>query len=147
MKQITNLIVRRRDGNSYCIQYLDNGRIPSNQKRLKSSNESKTELIDNKEFLEINIVPKECPILTRNNFFGFGPEHQRRKTLHGKWKSRGSILSNTLGYRGPCQAALTDAASVSKASLTQLFLSFKKSFNVIMVVILYLNYVSYFVPA
>ena len=78
------------------------------------------------KFLEIKISPKGCPDST---LFKSG-----RAPTQKKEHSKGSMLSTTFKYKGPCQAALTDAASVYKASSLRLSLNLKQKFNVIMVV-------------
>ena len=124
--QLTNLIVRRRNGLSYCIQYRDKRDPASYPKSKKVSNDTLQRLMHQQMFLEILISPKGCPDPT------LFISEQAQDTMKEYLKE--SVLSSTFKYKGPCQAALTDAASVSKASSSRLSLNLNQKFNVIMVV-------------
>ena len=125
-KQFSNLIVRRRNGISYCIQYRDKLDPLLYLDRKIDSNNSIHHLNYPKKFLEIRMPSKGCS--------GLAPSSSRSVPMQKKEGSRGSILSNTFKFKGPCQAALTDAASVSKAPSFRISLSSNAKFIVIMVV-------------
>jgi hypothetical protein len=124
--QITNLIVRRRNGLSYCIQYRDKKDPASYPKSKKVSNATIQQFMYHQNILEIRISSKGCPDPAL--FIS------ARAPAQKKQNSKDIMLSSTFKYNGPCQAALTDAASVSKAPSSRLSLNLKQTFNVITVV-------------
>ena len=125
-KQFSNLIVRRRNGISYCIQYRDKLDPLSYLDPKKDSNDTMNHLNYPNTLLEIRMPSKGCS--------GLALSSSRNVPMQKKESSRGSILSNTFKFKGPCQAALTDAASVSEAPTFRIYLSYNAKFNVIMVV-------------
>ena len=127
--QLTNLIVQGNNGMAYCIQYRDQDHPIIQPDHV--SNDTKQDQSHKKKSLQINIFAKACPTLNQDVLFG-----SDQFTTKKKLNPRREILSSHFKYKGPCQAALTDAASVSKASSKVSNFDLYKIFHVIMVVIL-----------
>ena len=130
-KEVTNLIVRGSDRNSYCIQYSSKKNKRSYPIRGKVSNDTDQELKFHKSLLEVKVFKKECHSFDQDNLVVLkGNLIQRNKA------KLGILMSNNFIYKEPCQAALTDAASISKAALSKISLNKQGRLSVIMVLIL-----------
>ena len=128
---LTNLIVQGNNGISYCIQYRDETPQMPQSETIKLSNGSKLVSTNQQKRLLLHIFPSECPLVNKN-LFGQSDKYSPKKKITPSRK----ILSSYFTYKGPCQAALTDAASVSKASTNLIIFNVNKIFYVISVVIL-----------
>ena len=139
---LTNLIVQGNNGISYCIQYHDETHQIQQSETIKSSNGSKIVSTERQKRLLLEIFPRQCPLINQD-LFSQSDKYSSKKKIAPSRK----ILSSHFSYKGPCQAALTDAASVSKASSNHINFNFNKLFYVILVVKLYLVCFIYFLPA
>ena len=128
---LTNLIVQGNNGISYCIQYRDETKQIPQSETIKLTNGSKLVSTERHKRLLVDIFPRECPLVNKN-LLGQSDKYSPKKKITPSRK----ILSSYFTYKGPCQAALTDAASVSKASSNQINFNFNKLFYVILVVLL-----------
>ena len=124
--EIKNLLVRSRNGRSYCIQYSH-----QEQKQPQNTTLNTKGLKSHQRLFKANIFHAGCHSLNydRNVDSGNTLMHKTTKEISG-------VLSNTFTYKGPCQAALTDAASVSKANVSQISFNTKGNLNVILVVVI-----------
>ena len=129
--QLTNVIIRGNNGISYCIQYRDQSRQVLQIEKQMMSNDTKQDQMHIQKSLQIKIFAKECPMMSHNVLLG-SDQYSNKKRLD----PRRELLSSRFSYEGPCQAALTDAASVSKASSNHMNFHFNGIFLVILVVIL-----------
>merc|ERR1712062_236375 len=130
-KMLTNLIVQGNNGISYCIQYRDETHQIQQSETIKLSNGSKLVPTDKQKRLLLDIFPRQCPLVNQDLFSQFDKYSAKKKMTLSR-----TILSSYFTYKGPCQAALTDAASVSKASSNHINFNFNKLFYVILVVTL-----------
>ena len=130
-QQITNLVVQGSNGISYCIQYRDQSHQIVQPETPKLSNNTKQNLEHIQNKLQINIFAKECPIVDKN-VFGGSDQYSTKSKINPKRE----LLSSYFTYMGPCQAALTDAASVSKAPSTCTIFHFRDMIFVILVVMI-----------
>ena len=129
--QLTNLIIRGNNGISYCIQYRDQSRQVLQFEKQMMSNDTKQDQMPIQKSLQIKILARECPMMSHNVLLG-SDQYSNKK----RFEPRREILSSRFSYEGPCQAALTDAASVSKASSNHMNFHLNGIFLVILVVIL-----------
>lgn len=125
------MIVQGNNGISYCIQYRDETRQIPQSENIKLTNGSKQIPTNQQKRLQLDILPKECPLVNPDLFSQSDKYSSKKKVTPSR-----KILSSYFTYKGPCQAALTDAASVSKASSNHINFNFNKLFYVILVVIL-----------
>ena len=130
-QQLTNLVVRGSNGISYCIQYRDQSHQIVQPETPKPSNNTKQNLKHIQNKLQINIFAKECPIIN-NDVFGDHDDYSTKSKI----KPNRELLSSYFTYMGPCQAALTDAASVSQAPSSCMISHFRDMIFVILVNIL-----------
>ena len=128
---LINLIVQGNNGISYCIQYRDETHQMPQSAIMKLSNDSKLVSTNRQKRLLLDIFPRQCPLVNQNLF-----SQSDKYSSENKMTLSRKILSSYFTYKGPCQAALTDAASVSKVSSNHTNFSFNKLFYVILVVIL-----------
>ena len=140
-KTATNLIVRRSDGKSYCIQYVHKSDDKSRTDVSQFANGTRLQATDMMLELHVGIFQNACPSGNIKNLHTLN--HDK---IEAKETSKERLLSGSFKYTGNCQAALTDAASVSKATSAKPNLNFNDRLIVILVVTLPALFL-YFLPA
>ena len=137
----TNLIVRRSDGKSYCIQYVQKSDEKSRTDVSQFGNGTRLQATDMMLELHVGIFQNACPFDNIKNLRTLNQDK-----IEAKETSKERLLSGSFKYTGNCQAALTDAASVSKATSSKPSLNFNDRLIVILVVTLPVLFL-YFLPA
>merc|ERR1739844_818655 len=117
------------DGKSYCIQYVHKSDEKSSTDVSQFANSTRLQATDMMLELHVGIFQNACPSDSIKKHHTLN-----RDRIEAKEASKEGLLSGSFDYTGNCQAALTDAASVSKATSAKPNSNFNDRLIVILVV-------------